>query len=975
MLVFLPFGTVRGQQFSPTVEWSAPTVTAAIVLIGLLFLLLLGIILYLINNNRQRRRIEKQLRESEERLTYAVSSSDEAVWDWRIDSGEVIFNAGFSEMLGFEEKDIEPTLDGWRALLHPDEVDDVNLAIERHVAGQTVNYRIEHRFRTHSGNWKWVLARGKVVARTEDGRPLRMVGTYSDVNDQHQIEDTVRSLMTASADSVKGDFFERLVLNISATMGLKLVFIGRLTGVDDRSVQTIGVCVDGKLAENFSYSLEGTPCAEVIAARHARSIPDAASEVFPHQHLLNVLGVKGYLGVPIPGGDGKPLGLIVGATGHPLENGRVAIDTLQIIAARLTSRFERGSYEKALKKSELLWQFALEGTGDGVWDWDLITGEVYYSRTYREMLGYSEAEYPNRLESWMTHIHPEDISYVMSEHERHIQGETESIYVEYRLKCKEGYYKWLLGRGKVVERREDGTALRLVGTNTEITMRKASEQVLHDTMVKYQSLFVSMSEGFAFHQVHLNDRQEPVDYTILDVNPAYSAILGIPREKAIGQLASVVYGTGTPPFLEEFSRVAMTGVAEHVEIYFDAMDKYFNVGVFSPEHGRFATIFSDVTDRRRSEGVLARERNLLRTVVDNIPDAIFVKDSNFRRTLSNKTDVALIGARSEAEVLGKMDGDLWPADLAAVFSDLDRYVFETGLPILNREIAFQPVGSKQTHWLVSSRIPLFDEDGKVTGLVAIGRDITERKLSEQEIRRLNAELEDRVQERTAQLEATVHELEAFSYSVSHDLRAPLRSIDGFSRAMLEDCADQLDETGVSHLKRIRISSQRMSDLINDLLMLSRITRTTLSRGTVDFSAMASDVSSVIAATAPARVVNWSIEPGIIINADASLMRIVLENLLGNAWKFTQKHETARISVAKALIDGSTVYYIQDDGAGFDMKYAHNLFAPFQRMHSTSEFDGTGIGLATVQRIIHRHGGTVWVESAIEQGTTVYFTLD
>jgi light-regulated signal transduction histidine kinase (bacteriophytochrome) len=301
-------------------------------------------------------------------------------------------------------------------------------------------------------------------------------------------------------------------------------------------------------------------------------------------------------------------------------------------------------------------------------------------------------------------------------------------------------------------------------------------------------------------------------------------------------------------------------------------------------------------------------------------------------------------------------------------------VFESGLPILNREIAFQPPGSKLARWVVISRIPLFDSDGKVSGVVGIGRDITERKVSEQEIRRLNAELEDRVQERTAQLEVAVKELEAFSYSVSHDLRAPLRSIEGFSRAIVEDYAEKLDEVGINYLNRIRASSQRMSDLIDDMLKLSRITRSSLHREQVDLSDLAAEVAAEISAAEPQRKVEWKIGPGLLIHADASLMRIVLENLLGNAWKFTQNHASALIVLDKTENDGSVVYYIKDDGAGFDMKYAHNLFSPFQRMHSASEFEGTGIGLATVQRIIHRHGGLVWVESKIEQGTTFYFTL-
>jgi PAS domain S-box-containing protein len=932
------------------------------------------LILYLIYTIRSRRKVEKQLRESEERLNYAIAGSTDVLWDWRIDTGDVVFSSSFYTMLGYKAGELEEGIQGWKTLLHPEENAGINLALDEHLSGKTETYRLEHRFRTSSGEWKWVLARGKVAGRTEDGRPQRMVGTYIDITNQHRVEETIRSLLQATSASSHKDFYQQLVLNMADTMEMKFVLIGQLTGQDARSIQTLSACLDGQLIDNFAFPLEGALLSEVMTTRRANSVQNGAREMLPQENYLGSVSARGYVGAPLISIEAKVMGVVLALSEQPLENPQLSKNLLEIFAGNISAELERGTVEKALRESERLWQFALEGTGDGVWDWNLVTGEVFYSQAYKQMLGFSEYEFPNRLESWMTHVHPEDLSYVMSEHERHIQGETDSIYIEYRMKCKEGYYKWLLGRGKIIERREDGVAVRLVGTHTDITLRKASEQVNHDTMAKYQSLFISMSEGFAFHQVILNDKQEPVDYMILDVNPSYSAILGIPREKAIGSCGAELYGTSTPPYLEIFSRVAMSGVADHIEVFFEPLEKYFDTVVFSPEHGRFATIFSDVTERKQSESILARERNLLRTVVDNLPDAVSVKDNLHRRTLSNKTDFALIGVRSEADVLGKTDAELWPADLAAVFHELDRYVIETGMPILNREIAFQPLGSKLARWVVISRIPLFSPDGKVSGLVGIGRDITDRKVSEQEIRRLNAELEDRVQERTAQLEVAVKELEAFSYSVSHDLRAPLRSIEGFSLAIVEDYAQKLDETGINYLNRIRASSRRMSDLIDDMLKLSRITRSSLHREPVDLSVLAAEVAAEISSAEPERKVEWKIGSGLLINADASLMRIALENLLGNAWKFTHKHDSAHIALDKTENDGSAVYYIKDDGAGFDMKYAHNLFAPFQRMHSASEFEGTGIGLATVQRIIRRHGGMVWVESKIEQGTTFYFTL-
>jgi PAS domain S-box-containing protein len=236
------------------------------------------------------------------------------------------------------------------------------------------------------------------------------------------------------------------------------------------------------------------------------------------------------------------------------------------------------------------------------------------------------------------------------------------------------------------------------------------------------------------------------------------------------------------------------------------------------------------------------------------------------------------------------------------------------------------------------------------------------------------ELEERIRERTAQLEAANKELEAFSYSVSHDLRAPLRAIDGYSQVLLEDYESVLDDMGKAYLQYVRQSSHHMSELINDLLRLSRIMRSELNRKPVDLSAMATEIADDLQKVSPDRQVQFIISPEMIVEADENLIQIAIQNLLNNAWKFTSRHPTARIEVGTIEQDGERVYFVSDDGAGFNMAYSEKLFAPFQRLHGAHEFEGTGIGLATVQRIIKRHNGRVWGEGAVEEGAKFYFTL-
>lgn len=255
------------------------------------------------------------------------------------------------------------------------------------------------------------------------------------------------------------------------------------------------------------------------------------------------------------------------------------------------------------------------------------------------------------------------------------------------------------------------------------------------------------------------------------------------------------------------------------------------------------------------------------------------------------------------------------------------------------------------------------------------RALLELNIKHAEIQALNTQLEDRVLERTAALAATNAELEAFSYAVTHDLRAPLRSIDGFSQALLEDFGDALDETGRGYLERVRLASRHMGLLIDDLLSLARVTRSEMRQVAVDLSAMAGDVLTELCARQPERRVEVRIEPGLHAHGDPRLLRVAIVNLIENAWKFTAKTDPARISCGRVARQGQLAYYVQDNGAGFDMTYADKLFNPFQRLHAPSEFEGTGIGLATVQRVIRRHGGAIWAEAAVDQGATFYFTLE
>ena len=383
-----------------------------------------------------------------------------------------------------------------------------------------------------------------------------------------------------------------------------------------------------------------------------------------------------------------------------------------------------------------------------------------------------------------------------------------------------------------------------------------------------------------------------------------------------------------------------------------------------------------VADRSRADQELAANEIRKTSVLNAALDCIITMDVEGRVVEFNPAAERTFGYR-QTEAVGKLLADLIiPSDLRQSHrAGLERQR-ETGEHnVLGRRIETRGLRRDGEEFPVELTITRIQGGGGQTLYTGFLRDISDRHRAEETLRKLNAELEERVKQRTSQLEATVEELEAFSYSVSHDLQAPLRSVEGFSRALAEDMGASLPSQAQHQLDRIRAATHRMEELISDLLALSKVSREELTREHIDVSGLATRIASDLQLREPDRSVTLSIAPAMVAQGDARLLRVALENLLDNAWKFTKDRESAHIEVGEISRDGLPgAFYVRDNGAGFDPKYSEKLFGPFQRLHTVVEFPGTGIGLATVRRIVHRHGGRVWAEGQRGQGACFYFTL-
>jgi PAS domain S-box-containing protein len=381
----------------------------------------------------------------------------------------------------------------------------------------------------------------------------------------------------------------------------------------------------------------------------------------------------------------------------------------------------------------------------------------------------------------------------------------------------------------------------------------------------------------------------------------------------------------------------------------------------------------DVDKQHKIEAGKQRAEQRFRLIVETAQEGVWTIDTEWRTTYVNRYMADMLGYTVEEMMGMHLFSFMAPESQELARKNLERGAQSPKAHAKDRAF-LRKDGSLL--WTSLSTTPMFDEQGRYIGSLAMVTDISQRRAAEEQVRQLNADLERRIADRTAQLEFSNRELEAFAYTVAHDLRTPLRSIASFSDALVEDCADQLNDVGKDYLRRIVGGARRMAELIDGILSLSRVNSTALTARQCDLSAMARTVIEQLQTLQPERSVRVTIQEGLVDQGDPQLLRLVLENLLGNAWKFTRERPAAEIEFsAKHDEQGRRIYRVRDNGAGFDMAFRDKLFGVFQRLHTQQEFEGNGVGLAAVQRTIRRHGGRIWGEGRPGQGASFFFTLN
>jgi len=670
------------------------------------------------------------------------------------------------------------------------------------------------------------------------------------------------------------------------------------------------------------------------------------------------------------------------------EVGQLALSFNAMLDTLATAREAQQSASKRYRN-------LVESTSAIPWELDLATWRfIFVGHQAEIVLGYPvENWYEDDF--WPSHLHPEDKNQAIHTcASASARGENHQF--EYRMIAADGRVVWIHDDVQIIF--EDGKPARLHGFMFDISQRKRHEEAITNIAsgvsaqtgeAFFPQLVIQLAQLFDADYAFIGlldekDSQKINTYAVcahgkIVPNISYSLqgtpcanVMGsstctypedvqnqFPEDKLLVQMGANSY-IGTPLFDTLGAPLALIVILNNQPMRnLEQAEEILQI---------FASRASAELERMRAEQTVRK----LSLAVEQNPNAILITDTSgvieyvnpaFSYT-TGYSETEAIGATPDILKSGKTPASTYTALWNTI---KDGHTWTGELYNRKKNGAF--------YWDFSTISPITDSSGHITHFLSIQTDVSERKALEEELNVYHNELEDLVKKRTVELESANKELESFSYSVSHDLRAPLRSISGFSQIILEDYNSALDEEGQSLLSRVIDNTQRMSELIDDLLELSRLGRKELNTGTVDFDGLVAETVREIQSDNGQRNITFTCNPLGTVTADQRLLKIVIENLLGNAWKYTSKIEKATIEMGKLEGGDKTVFYVKDNGAGFDMTYVDKIFGAFQRLHNRDEFEGTGIGLATVQRIINRHGGRIWAESNVGKGASFYFTLE
>ncbi|MGO9902955.1 MAG: PAS domain S-box protein, partial [Solirubrobacteraceae bacterium] len=848
-------------------------------------------------------------------------------WQWDPATGTRTWSAGMYAVYGCDPAAGPMDTDESFASVHADDLERVRGAYAR-MRQHSVGFELDYRLVTADGITRAVHA----IARPDPDQPGCYRGTLQDVTERKRAEEELRlraELLDLAHDAVI----------VREPVESRVTFW-------NREAQAI-----------YGYSRE-----EALG----RVTHELLATVFPEstEAVDDVLAQEGrWVGeLRHTRKDGE---VIVVASRQALQRGS---DGRASAIIELNSDItEQKRAEEGLAHIAGLLERTEEISNTGGWEYDVATGELTWTDEVFRIYGVERKSDPTEVTEAIAAYDPDSAPIIDAAFKR-LVAEGEPYDLELGLIRADGQRVWVRTVGRPVI--DDGRVVRVGGNISDVSERKRVEEALRASDQLFHSGFDYSPTGMAL--VGLDGR-------LVEVNAAFARMLGFDDP---AQLAGRDFARYTHPDDVAANREGIRMMVEERKPYVadkryirtDGAVVYALMGSTAvlDADGRPSTLFmqvQDITERKHAEAALRASEERFRGGFDYSPIGMALVGLDGSYVEVNTTFARMLGFADPTQLAGQSFTNFIHPDELALGQAAPQRVLESGTERGERRYIRRD--GAVVHLLYGATV-VRDADGRPSVFFAQFQDITERKLAEAEVRRLNAELEQRVLQRTAELRAANQELEGFAYSLAHDLRAPIRAINGFGAALSMNHGDELGDQGRETLDRIRRASAKMGELIDAMLLLSALTRRELSITGVDLSAVTSEIGEELRALDPTRRVEFVIAGGLKTVGDQGLVRVLMRNLLDNAWKYTSLQENARIEVMRA---GAGVFAVSDNGVGFNMAFADMLFKPFARLHREDEFPGIGVGLTTVERIVRRHGGAVWGEGRLGEGATFYFKLE
>ncbi|MCT7972911.1 PAS domain S-box protein [Laspinema olomoucense] len=885
--------------------------------------------------------------QTQERLQLSLEAGRMGFWDWNLLTNELVRSDNLEEIYGVSPTQVKETLEGSLNLVHPEDRERVKAAIAQAVA-ETTPYSLEFRIQPSPDQIRWILGKGRVF-KDAQGRALRITGIAMDISDRKQTEESLKQTQQR---------FETF-MNYSPVAAYFKDEAGRYIYVNPILERLWDRPEEEWLGQTDADLFPQAIAQELQAHDRAVLETDQALEFVETTEQRD--GIHYWISWKFPMREPSGRRLVAG----------ISLD----ITDRKRTQEERDLLLADLESQQQLLSAVLQQMPAGAIVAEAPSGQlVLMNQQVREILGISVTPLntiPDYLHTSYQIFHPDGKPYNPAALPLARSISTGEMVVEEEMEITrtDGTRVTVLANSGPI-RNAEGKIVAAVVTFYDITAQKSAQAEING----YADIVKNIQVGLTVWQ--LTPGEEPPSFELISANPAASQVAGRDLNRAVGMRIETLF-----PHLVKTSRLFelrevlnSSSARDFPEVIYrdDAGgERYCSLKAFPLSSRCLGIAYEDITDRKQAQFALRESEQRFRTMADAAPVYIWLSGIDQQYYYFNQPWLEFTGRTLEQEI-----GKGW---LQGVHPEDRQFCVDTYGQAFELHQSFEIEYRLRRYdgeyrWMLDRAVPRFSPDGRFEGYVGSSIDISDRKIYESEIKRLNATLERRVSDRTAQLEAANQELESFAYSVSHDLRAPLRHISGFVNLLRKRIEPSLDENSQRYLNIIVQSTHQAEELIDNLLAFSRMARSQMRFIKIDTNQLVKEVWQSLEMQRGDRKIIWEVAFLPPVKGEPTMLRLVFQNLLDNAIKYSQRRQRAEITVGFNESDLEFIFFVRDNGIGFDMRYAHKLFGVFQRLHSNPDYAGTGIGLANVRRIIHRHGGRTWAEGEVDFGATFYFSL-